>query len=157
MGAGKSFLGVQAALKLGLHFTDLDELIEEKTGMSVAQVFEKKGEEFFRHREGIILKNVPDNSIIATGGGIVEKLENRNYLKDTSDLVIWLHPLWDKVFERIRLTNRPLVEKLNAEELYNLWRRREEFYRECSDAVYYEDSVEGLIDLIKQQAGWKRR
>lgn len=76
MGCGKSTLGRQAAEEMGCAFADTDAMIEEATGKTVAEIFERDGEEAFRRIENRTLaalcsacKNIPGGIIVATGGG----------------------------------------------------------------------------------------
>lgn len=76
MGCGKSTLGRQAAKEMGCAFADTDAIVEEKTGKTIAEIFERDGEEAFRRIENLALaaicsagKDIPGGIIVATGGG----------------------------------------------------------------------------------------
>ncbi len=135
MGSGKTWFGKKLAAKKNLPFFDLDNEIEKKLGMNVLQIFQKYGEEYFRKIESEILLAWNKEGIIATGGGIVEKEDNRIFLQQKEIKTIWLNPSWETILERIKSSDRPLVKKLTKTELSELWKNREPLYRECADVV----------------------
>ncbi len=72
MGCGKSTIGRRAAQHLGMEFVDMDHAIEQRAGMTVAEIFAQKGEAVFRQMEREFLEGFADpdrDTIIATGGG----------------------------------------------------------------------------------------
>ena len=70
MGCGKSTIGRLAAKKLGCGFCDTDELIVEKLGMSIPEIFEQKGEPFFRQQEAETVQSLGlKKTVVSTGGG----------------------------------------------------------------------------------------
>jgi shikimate kinase len=150
MGSGKSFLGRKASEELQLPFYDLDDLIEKKTGKSIPEIFNESGEKHFR---GIEVKTLPDverNCLLATGGGIVEMIENREFLKKPENLVIWLNTSWEVMIERIRNSDRPLAYQLDEYELFSLWEKRKELYQECADVVIPDPDSDTLIEAIRK-------
>jgi shikimate kinase len=78
------------------------------------------------------------NYVISTGGGIIENRLNRDLLKRPENYVIWLNPEWNILYNRIANSPRPLVQKLNKEQLYKLCQNRGKYYQECAD-VCVED------------------
>ena len=117
MGSGKSTIGRLLAEKLNLKFIDTDEEIIKLSNCSINKIFETQGEEAFRTIETIVLSKALklDNQIIATGGGIIKKEENRSLLKEAT--TIYLKTDKNAIFERVKNdTSRPL---LNAENLSN--------------------------------------
>ena len=92
MAAGKSSIGQLLAKKLNLKFLDSDFIIEKKAKMKISQIFEKKGEIFFRNLEEKITLNLlkNNNCIISLGGGafLNERIRNEIHKKSTS---IWLN------------------------------------------------------------------
>ena len=83
MGSGKTTIGKHLSKSMERKFLDTDHAIEEKTGVDVSTIFELEGEEGFRSREHNFLKDLKDSQklVIATGGGIVINIENRDLLK----------------------------------------------------------------------------
>src|SRR5436309_490780 len=78
MGSGKTAAGKLAAEKLALTFVDMDTVIERRTGLTVSQLFEQKGEPFFRQQERAIVQELAgqQDQVIATGGGIILNPDN---------------------------------------------------------------------------------
>lgn len=70
MGAGKSGIGREAAKAVGARFVDTDKEVEALVGMTVNEIFEQHGEEFFRAREREVLESLTGDAIVATGGGL---------------------------------------------------------------------------------------
>ena len=91
MGTGKSTTGRNLSEKLDFDFYDTDKLIEKVEGRKIKDIFEQDGEDYFRQKESEALSEtkILRNVVIATGGGIVEKEENRLFLKN-EDKVIFL-------------------------------------------------------------------
>lgn len=113
MGSGKSAVGRLLAERLGRPFIDTDQWIEEQAGRTIADLFETQGEAAFREREAQVIAAVAarDGQVIATGGGAVLRLENREALRRTG-LVIWLDAPPEALYHRARtqgLERRPLL------------------------------------------------
>ena len=89
MGCGKSTLGKKLALKLGYTFVDIDKEIERMVNMSISEYFQKHGEEAFRELESSALKtiNLPENSIIATGGGAPCFFDNLQWMNENGTTI----------------------------------------------------------------------
>ena len=92
MCSGKTTLGSLLKEIAGVKFTDLDQYIEEKEGLSVNEIFAKKGETAFREMERNTLREVTENigGVIATGGGTPCFFDNMEYMK-TNGKVIYLN------------------------------------------------------------------
>jgi shikimate kinase len=112
MGAGKSTVGAVLEHRTGIPCVDLDEVIEEKGGGSIAEIFSRDGETGFRNLEARILANLPDGlrAIVVTGGGIILRPENRRKLSQLGTIV-WLDADPDILFARATENrNRPLLQ-----------------------------------------------
>jgi Shikimate kinase len=151
MGVGKTFLGRKLAELWQMDFFDLDEEIEKTAGKDVNWIFQYKGEAYFRLLESKILTNWKKEGIIATGGGVVIKENNRNFLKANQNTVVWLCPNWDVINSRILNSNRPMVLQRSKEELFALYCERQIFYRECADIKYDGNDLNVLDALIKSK------
>ena len=126
MGSGKTTVGKMISKKLNIDFFDIDQEIENKTKQSIKDIFEKKGEIFFRKLEekitlAILRKN---QGVISLGGGA---FLNRNIQKEVLEnhLSVWLK--WDDITLIKRIKNskkRPVVTKLNEDELKKLIKER---------------------------------
>ncbi len=89
MAVGKSAVGRTLARKLKRRFIDLDKVIEKAEGMKVRDIFEQRGEPYFRQREKEALVRVLEKQgqVIATGGGVVLDEENIKLLRERAVLV----------------------------------------------------------------------
>lgn len=148
MGSGKTFLGKQLAEKLQFPFFDIDLEIEKKSNMNVIDIFQHKGEKYFREVETEVLQNWNQNGIIATGGGIVISKINREFFKKKEYKVIWLNPLWEVIRSRIINSYRPIVLERTEDELFELWNKRTPLYKECADISCDARNLEILIEAI---------
>ena len=137
MGAGKTTIGKLLAKHLGRQFVDCDWHIVQQTGADIPWIFEKEGESGFRDRETRALAELtvlPD-IVMATGGGAVERLENRELLKN--GLVIYLDASVDTQLARTKKDkNRPLLQSDNPRAVLELlYERRNPLYREVADVI----------------------
>ncbi|SFV86255.1 Shikimate kinase I [hydrothermal vent metagenome] len=138
MGSGKTSVGRRLACVLKCDFFDSDFEIVARTGVSIDHIFDVEGEEGFRKRETQMLKdlcNIP-NIVIATGGGIVIKEENRQLLKDS--FVVYLSSSVEQLVKHTaKSKSRPLLEQSTDREktLRDLLKAREGFYQEVADVV----------------------
>lgn len=108
MGAGKTTLGKKLAKKLGAKFADTDRLIGARHG-SITRIFEKHGEDHFRSLETKALaKALSEFDVVATGGGVVLREENRALL--AGHRVIFLDTDSESVLGKINLEKRPLLK-----------------------------------------------
>jgi len=130
MGSGKSSIGSLVSKKLDLPFIDIDNLIEENTGMSVLKIFEKKGETYFRDlEEKVTLQCLKkNNNVISLGGGgfINDKIKKEIL---TNHLSFWLN--WDESILLKRIKNskkRPLVLRSTDLELKKIIKNRSKIY-----------------------------
>lgn len=126
-GSGKSTIGREMAKSNGREFVDTDILIEEKVGMSIPDIFEKFGESYFRDVETEVLSEVCKKSsmVISTGGGIVERDENRHIIRQNAHVILVRRNLG-----KLDTENRPLLKVYTVDELYE---RRKERYESWSD------------------------
>ncbi len=111
MGAGKSSVGAVLQRRTGIPCIDLDDVMEEKAGTSIAEIFTREGESGFRDLEGKILTDVPTSlrAIIVTGGGIVERPENQAKLRQLG-IIVWLDADPEILFARATESRlRPLL------------------------------------------------
>jgi shikimate kinase len=138
MGAGKTTLGKQLANKLRCTFYDSDQVICERTGVSIPTIFELEGEAGFRSREAMIISELiqKKNTIIATGGGAVLQLENRLKLQQNGH-VIYLHAQPEVLLGRIQHDkNRPLLQVSDPlAKLQELYTIRDPIYRATAHTV----------------------
>ena len=142
MGAGKSAVGRQLARLLHFDFVDSDDEIENRTGVDIAFIFEKEGEEGFRQRETKMIDELSQRQgiVLATGGGAVMNPENRSRL-GARGYVIYLHTTVQQQLQRTnRGRNRPLLDNADPEQvLAELMEVRDPLYREIADLTIETD------------------
>jgi shikimate kinase len=122
MGCGKSTIANILSKTTNIPFVDLDKIIEEKTNLTINQIFEQYGEIYFRkleHDVFVELLNAPDNSIIGLGGGTPCYANNHELLKGDNVLSIYLKASIDTLFERLvsNKSKRPLIADKTDEEM----------------------------------------
>jgi len=143
-GSGKSAVGNATAKRLCLTYADCDQAIERRIGCSIAEFFAASGEHAFRDLESELLATlVADaDSVIATGGGVVLRRENRELLR-TRTRCIYLRASSDLLWRRLRHDRRrPLLQVADPEErLRQMQAERGPLYEEGSHAVVDTDGV----------------
>ncbi|MEO6910315.1 MAG: shikimate kinase [Edaphobacter sp.] len=122
MGAGKSTVGRILAAHLGWTFLDLDAHLEQRTGATIPQLFERHGEARFRRLESTALASAlgHSNTVLALGGGTPESLTNQLLLEQTpATLTIFLDAPFPVLFDRCVLQDiaRPVLENPEAAQL----------------------------------------
>ena len=135
-GAGKSTVGRHLAAHLQATFFDLDEVIQERAGADIPWIFDVEGESGFRDRESAVVKDFAsrDNVVIATGGGVVLRLENRIAMSSASTVVYLEASLSTLVSRTEGKTKRPLlVGKDVRKVLQEIMAVREPLYRQVAD------------------------
>lgn len=160
MGTGKSYWGKQWAQAHGLNFYDLDEEIEKIEGLKVSQIFDSKGEAYFRKKEKEVLHSFfqKDNFILSCGGGTPCFFNNMSKMNEKG-VTIYLKTDVVELVNRLSLEKetRPLIKGLTDETLkdYILEKLndREPFY---SKAVYHFNTVylnnDNFQKIIRQYA-----
>ena len=158
MGSGKTTVGKIVANELFLEFHDTDATIEKKTGVTFDWIFDIEGEQGFRKRETLVLKDlVALNSIVlATGGGIVIEPENRELLA-ARGTVFYLHtPLSTQIDRTSKDKDRPLLKGQDPSKvLSDLQESRQAFYEEVADHIINTENKNGsevaneIVKLVK--------
>jgi shikimate kinase len=142
MGAGKSTIGRLLAKELRLPFKDSDKEIEQRTGADIPWIFDVEGEQGFREREQAVIAELAqqDGLVLATGGGVVMRPENRRALH-AGGRVVYLHTSVEQQIDRTaRDRNRPLLRTANpAKVLRDLMALRDPLYREVADVIIETD------------------
>ena len=131
MGVGKSTLGKRLAKKLKLKFIDIDQIVEKKEKSTIKEIFENKGEDYFRKTEKkISLEELKkNNSVIALGGGAFMDTSIRKEAKNSS-VSFWLDLNLKSLFIRLKnVKKRPLLNQDNLEESVNkIYSERKKIY-----------------------------
>jgi shikimate kinase len=145
MGAGKSSVGELLAQRLGRPFLDVDAWIEDEEGVSIATIFETRGEASFRELEVQILESFLGNpfaSVLSVGGGAVTDERNRKALSGCGT-VVWLRASDDTLAAHVGdASGRPLLvgKDVNAE-LARLSAERAPLYAEVADVIVDVDGI----------------
>ncbi|MFC6839394.1 shikimate kinase [Xanthomonas theicola] len=162
MGAGKSVIGRRLAERFGLVFVDSDQAIVERTGASIASLFEHSGEAGFREHERAVLESVlvTPGHLISTGGGAVLDADSRREMRDHG-FVVYLRISVASQLQRLhRDRSRPLLQRGDRERgLHDLQAVREPLYREVADLILDTDHLnpaEATAQLVvRLAAAWK--
>ena len=155
MGTGKSSVGRALAEQLRYEFVDTDELIETRTGKTIAAIFAENGETEFRKLETQLVAELATRRkvIISTGGGLAANKANLASLK-THALVVCLWAAPEKIFHRVRhQSHRPLLHEADPlAKIKTLLAAREPFYRQA-DVMVNTDlrSVKAVTQQIVHQ------
>lgn len=152
MGAGKSAVGRTLAQTIGVPFIDSDDEIERAAAMSIAEVFARDGEAFFRARESEVLRRLlaAGPGVIATGGGAFLAAENRAAIS-SAGVSVWLRADLDLLWERVRhKPTRPLLQTADPRgTLARLYAEREASYA-TADLVVDGDPDYTLPEMTRQ-------
>ena len=152
-GSGKSTVGEEVARRLDVPFFDCDKVVEQRTGCTIARLFERDGEAAFRDLESAALASLIDGgpSVIATGGGAVLRPDNRALLR-TRSICIYLDAPAALLWKRLRRDRRrPLLQVENAEARLNeLAEERGPLYRETAAVILDIDmlSFDRIVDTV---------
>lgn len=150
MGCGKSSVGEELARLLKWEFWDMDRLIEARLGETVAQVFERHGEAFFRKEEKRLAEEIAalQGAVVAAGGGAFCSPETREPLRRNS-LTVWLRCDLETILSRLRPDgSRPLAT--DRETICRLFSEREPSYRLADRVV--DASSASAVAMARQIA-----
>ncbi|MEQ1539800.1 MAG: shikimate kinase [Sphingorhabdus sp.] len=156
MGVGKSTVGRMLATQLRLNFVDTDDEIERAAGMTIAEIFERFGEEYFRDGERRVIARLIDGGpkVIATGGGAFINDATRALIKDQCHSV-WIDADLDILIARVsRRHHRPLlIGKDPKIVMTDLFEKRAPIYalsdfRVCSDSAPHSKTVDQIMKAL---------
>ncbi len=121
MGSGKTYFGKKLSQKINLPFFDLDELIEQHEQKSIVELFDSKGENYFRTIEKNILHDFAEANesfVLSTGGGTPCFFDSINYM-NLCGISIWINTPTDILFDRLSKgkSKRPLIKNLTPSQL----------------------------------------
>ncbi len=153
-GVGKTQKGRYIARRMNRDFIDTDAAIVESQDLTIDDIFQKYGELYFRNIEEQMIEKVSklDNTVIATGGGIVLRSSNIAYLKQNG-FIVYLKADVDTITNNLSYskTVRPLL-KQNPDlyqSVYDLYKSREDLYQSCGDITI--DIDKKSMELIYNQ------
>ncbi|WP_459499461.1 shikimate kinase [Bacillus sp. C1] len=149
MGAGKTTIGRRLSEQLHLSVIDTDQKIEEKQEKIIRDIFSEEGENAFREYESEMLRSLPTSHvIITTGGGIVERAENRQWMKENGT-VVYLYCDPYVIAERLREdTARPLFQKENIEAFVEKFEKRRAYYEEAD--IYIDTTNKSVEEIMTE-------
>lgn len=151
-GSGKSSVGRLLSQELGMHFVDLDEVLQRERGKKIKDIVTEEGWNAFRKYESEVVDDVKDceNTVISTGGGVILNADNTKKLKKNG-YIIWLSGEVDTLLKRIgKGANRPsLTGKPLREDLQETLGARETLYKEACNLKVVTDN-KNLIEIIKE-------
>jgi len=156
MGSGKTHWGKLLAQRLRLPFYDLDSIITETEGMSITDIFQEKGEEYFRLQERDLLRDIIQKHpslVLSCGGGTPCFFNNIDYLK-REGVVVWLNTSIEALEERLikEKATRPLIRDISDAEMrsYILKKMNDRrLYYEQAD-VHVEEATVTMESLLQQ-------
>ena len=157
MGAGKSTIGRRLGARLRLPFLDADIEIEAAACMSIPEIFETRGEPYFRDGEARVIARLLDSgpAVIATGGGAFMREETRNRIREKA-ISLWLKADVDTIMKRVkRRADRPLLRTEDpAATVARLLEAREPVYQSAdltiaSRDVPHDRIVDECIDALR--------
>jgi shikimate kinase len=151
MGAGKTSVGRLVAENLGFEFLDTDELIQSRTGRTIADIFAKEGESAFRALEKQMVQELSarEKTVISTGGGLPTNADNLKALKSFALVVcLWASP--EKIWERVRnQSHRPLLHDADPQKkIRGLLAAREPFYKQADVLVNVD--LRNVREVVQQ-------
>lgn len=148
MGTGKTTVSSALSKITGLKEIDVDAYIVEKAKMSISEIFEKYGEEYFRNLETESLREIANNKnqIISCGGGAVLKDENVDILKNSGTIVL-LTATPETIFDRVKdHTHRPILNNdMSLSHVKSLMEKREPRYQSVADIKVNVDSNDRIL------------
>ena len=142
MGSGKTSVSLQLSDMTGLKKQEMDQILTQREKMTVAEIFERKGEPFFREQETVLLKQFGggDPQIISCGGGVVLRECNVEQMKKNGRVVL-LTASPEEVYERVKDSDdRPvLAGRKNVKGIAELMEARSEKYEAAADIIVNTD------------------
>lgn len=154
MGSGKTAVGTALARMLGVPFVDSDHEIEAAANMTIAEIFSRDGEPFFREKESQVLSRLlsGDPVVLSTGGGAYMADKNRKMISEKG-AAVWLRAsdelLWNRVKHK---TTRPLLRTDNPRKtLEDLCRQRNPVYA-LADLVVDADAAYSIEEMASKVA-----
>ena len=161
MGAGKTAVGRALASELGVPFVDSDHEIETAASMTIAEIFARDGEAFFRARETEVIQRLLEGApcVLSTGGGAYLAERNRAMIS-AKGVAVWLNADLDLLWSRVRhRDSRPLLKPANpSATLTELFHKRVPFYAQAdievpsSPGLSVQDMAKRVVAAVSDRA-----
>lgn len=158
MASGKTRISKELSDMLGFEFTDTDMLIEQKTNMTINEIFKLYGETEFRRIESEIVAEVSnsENTVISTGGGVVLNPKNIERLRKNG-IIVNLAPEFEVILKRLESAKetRPLLRTDDIEDIRERFNDRLPFYADCDIKIKVSDdhTPRYYARIIAEKAG----
>lgn len=156
MGCGKSAMGRALARRLRLPLIDTDDAIVQQEGMSIPEIFEKKGEPYFRKAEAEVVQRLCEKSaVVACGGGAMLNPDTAAAARKAGAHIALIDQTFEVCYDRIRNDrNRPIVQRNTNEQLRKIFDERAVIYRKHSTvtvppAETPDETAARLIELLR--------
>ena len=142
MASGKSSVAAYMAEKYGMEVLEMDEMIADREGMSISDIFAKQGEEYFRNVETKILQEIclQENKVVSCGGGVVLRSDNVEMMKQRGTIVL-LSARPETILERVKDdTSRPLLQgNKTVAYIREMMDKRRDYYENAAEVVVWTD------------------
>lgn len=142
MGTGKSTVASAFSEKYGMKTVEMDEMIADREGKSISDIFAQQGESYFRNLETLLLKELAEQSgfIVSCGGGVVLREENVRLMKE-SGVIVLLTASPEVILQRVKNDNRrPVLQgRKNVETIRELMEGRRAKYESAADMIILTD------------------
>ena len=156
MGCGKSTVAAQFNQMYGMHVVEMDQEISDRQKMSIPEIFEQYGEEYFRNLESNLLQEIQagSNQVVSCGGGVVLRAKNVAEMKKNGQIVL-LTARPENVLRRVRGNDdRPILKgRKTVKDIAELMEARREKYEAAADIVVATDdkSISTICEEIMQR------
>ena len=154
-GCGKTTVGKVLSKKLNYKFCDMDSYIQQISKKTIKELFEQ-GEENFRDWETKACEELVklNNTIIASGGGVVKREKNIEILKKNCTILFIDRPV-ERILSDVDINSRPLL-KDGKEKLYSHYEERYELYKNAADIIilnkgYLRDTIDIIMDILNKK------
>lgn len=156
MGTGKSTVAAYMAKQYNMEVLEMDQMIVEREGMSISDIFAKHGEDYFRDIETKLLIEIQtqENKVVSCGGGVVLREQNVEEMRKGGSIVL-LSAQAETILERVKDDNsRPLLQgNKNIEFINDMLEKRRPKYESAADVVIQTDGkqVANICNEIFEQ------
>ncbi len=155
MGTGKSTVSAAYSKKYGRPVFEADDILTQRAGMSINEIFDTMGEEAFRNMETDLCREMTtlSDQLISCGGGMPMRPENVAYMKQNG-LVVLLEATPETILDRVKGDNsRPILNgNMNVEYIAQLKGKRYPAYHDAADVIVWTDgkSVDEIVEEVHE-------